>query len=92
MLILHPHFPCGRLVATPAAIEAASKHVLFGFLERHFSCDWGEVTQSDAEANDYAVRHGLRIISSYLTPHDEKVWIITEADRSATTILLANEY
>lgn len=92
MLILHPHFPGGRLVATPAAIEATSKEVLFGFLERHFSCDWGDVSDNDARANELALRHGLRIMSWYQTSSGARIQIITEADRSATTILLAKEY
>ena len=92
MPILHPRFPGGRLVATPAAIEAVPKTVMFRFLERHFSCDWGDVTRNDAKANDYAKSHDLRIISCYLTAQRERVFVITEADRSSTTVLMADEY
>lgn len=92
MLILNPRFPIGHLVATPAAIEAAPKEVLLGFLHRHISCDWGDVTEKDARANNYAMHHELRIISCYLTADKERVFVITEADRSSTTVLMADEY
>lgn len=92
MLILNPRFPIGRLVATPAAIKAAPKEVLLGFLHRHISCDWGDVTENDTRANDYAMRHDLRIISCYLTADKDRVFVITEADRSSTMVLMADEY
>ena len=92
MLILIPRFPIGRLVATPAAIEAAPKEVLLGFLHRHISCDWGDVPEKDAKANNYAMWHEQRIISCYLTADKARVFVITEADRSSTTVLMADEY
>ena len=60
-------------------------------LRRHFSGDWGKVCDEDKAANDAAVTDGTRILSAYEVG-DETVWIITEADRSATTILLPMEY
>jgi hypothetical protein len=54
--------------------------------------DWGELESSDSEENEYSVAHGLRLLSSYTTIAGEKLWIITEADRSATTMLLPEEY
>ncbi len=85
-------FPLGRLVVTPAAIGAVSRDMLFQFIERHLSGDWGDVSENDARSNEYALRHELRIISIYLTPSGERIMVLTEADRSATTILMANEY
>ncbi len=63
-----------------------------GFLVRHQSGDWGTVGEDDAEENDLSVREGFRILSAYRTSQGEKIWVITEADRSPTTILLPNEY
>lgn len=92
-------FGLGRLVATPAALEAigrAGQDPLF-FLERHARGDWGEVDAEDGKLNDEAVRDGSRILSAYRTLKGEKVWIITEAEgdagqRASTCILLPEEY
>ena len=62
------------------------------FLARHANGDWGELSESDREANEYALKHGLRVLSAYTLSSGEKIWIITEADRSRTTILLPSEY
>jgi hypothetical protein len=62
-------------------------------LSRHVCGDWGEVCAEDARENDFSVDHGFRILSAYtLSTTGVKVWVITEADRSATTILLPDEY
>lgn len=92
MLALNARFSPGQLVATPAATAAAPRDMLFRFVERHLTGDWGDASENDARANEYAVRHELRIISIYLTPSGERIMVLTEADRSATTILMANEY
>ena len=88
-------FPLGRLVATPGALAllkmSASEDLLPALLERHQSGDWGEVPPEDARENEFSVRHGFRIISSYQVA-GEKLWGITERDRSATTLLLLSEY
>lgn len=87
-------FALGRLVMTRGAeraIDAAGGDP-FVFLSRHASGDWGEVDDEDQERNDLAVKHGLRILSAYRTRRGERLWVITEADRSATTILLPEEY
>ena len=65
---------------------------LFQLLERHLCGDWGDVSDSDARANELALRHDLRIMSWYQTSCGARIQIITEADRSVTTILLAKEY
>lgn len=74
--------------------EGASEEVL-GFLERHRSGDWGEVCRGDATLNDLSLRSGDdrdRILSAYRLEDGERIWIITEADRSVTTILTPEEY
>ena len=87
-------FPLGRVVATPGALEALeeAEQQPVEFLSRHARCDWGDVDDEDAKLNDEALVEGERILSAYMTRKGAKIWIITEADRSATTILLPSEY
>lgn len=87
-------FALGTLVATPGALDALDKaeQTFHPFLKRHWACDWGDLDPEDKEANDRAVKAGDRILSAYHTERGQKLWIITEADRSATTMLLPNEY
>ena len=87
-------FPLGRLVATPGALallRSAGEDLLPTLLERHRSGDWGDVPPEDARENEFSVRYGFRIVSSYRVD-EERLWVITEADRSATTLLLPSEY
>jgi hypothetical protein len=65
---------------------------MLGALRRHASCDWGELCAEDKASNDQALQYGGRLMSAYRTPTGVKFWIITEADRSATTTLLPEEY
>ncbi len=85
--------PLGKVVATPGALKLLLKagENPFGYLARHATGDWGELCGFDRHQNEIALRVGERIFSSYDTPAG-KVWIITEADRSVTTILLPEEY
>lgn len=87
-------FPLGQIVATPGALQAlaASGETPEPLLLRHVTGDWGDVCQEDREANETALVHGKRLLSSYRTAKREKIWVITEADRSATTLLLPDEY
>lgn len=87
-------FPLGQTVATPGALEAltTSGQSPAEFLDRHVRGDWGLVDAEDQQANDDAVRHGTRILSAYKTNQGVKLWVITEADRSSTCILLPDEY
>jgi hypothetical protein len=87
-------FPLGQIVATPGALSALerAKQTATCFLDRHAIGDWGELDQSDVAENAYSMVHGFRLLSSYQTDAGEKLWIITEADRSATTLLLPEEY
>ena len=91
---MFPLFPVGQIVATPGALAALerAKQPPTCFLDRHAIGDWGELEQLDVAENEYSMLHGLRLLSSYQTDAGEKVWIITEADRSATTLLLPAEY
>ena len=86
-------FPLGLVVATPGALkllQEISEDPLY-YLDRHRSGDWGDLDNYDRKENELAFKHGWRIVSSY--PVGEKaIWIITEADRSVTTILLPEEY
>lgn len=85
-------FPLGQLVATPGAIEAVPRHEMLQAVFRHASGDWGNCCPEDAELNDAAVEDGTRILSVYETAAGAKFWIITEADRSSTCVLLPDEY
>lgn len=86
-------FSLGRLVATPGALEALGKAMAgINYVKRHASGDWGEVCAEDAASNDLALVDGSRVLSAYTLPTGVRIWIITEADRSATTILLPEEY
>lgn len=84
----------GQLVATPGAIAAMAKASQdpAQLLARHRGGDWGELDEEDRAANDAAVTGGGRILSAYRLSDGTKIWIITEADRSSTCILLPEEY
>jgi len=87
-------FRIGRLLATPGAMRAideAGQDAAF-FLARHAKGDWGEVCEEDKGLNEDALEHDARLLSCYRTLRNVRLWIITEADRSATTILLPEEY
>ena len=89
-----PLFELGQTVATPGALRALAKANLgaWTYLQRHLVGDWGDLDREDAAANDEAVRQGLRILSAYTLPTQQRIWIITEADRSVTTFLLPEDY
>ncbi len=89
-----PRFSLGQIVATPGAMEALNEsgQGALEFLQRHITGDWGEVCTEDAQENELSLKEGFRILSAYSTAKGVKLWIITEADRSVTTILLPSEY
>lgn len=85
-------FNPGSIVSTPGALALMEQGVDFEeLLRRHLSGDWGDICAADKKENNFSVGNGLRILSAYDTPHG-RLWIITEADRSATTFLLPEEY
>jgi len=88
-----PLFPLGQVVATPAVLAHLNEHRIQAaeYIRRHQCGDWGDVPPEDAGENAFAVQNGLRVLSSYEIAA-ERVWIITEADRSSTTLLLPEEY
>lgn len=88
-----PHIPLGQVVATPAVLALLERHnlTLAQFLGRHATCDWGDVPPEDAAANDRAITAGNRVLSAYPVGN-ERIWIITEGDRSSTCVLLPSEY
>ena len=87
-------FALGQTFITPGAEEALqiAGQTAIEFLRRHMSGDWGELSDEDVKENEFSLKEGLRLLSAYQTGKGQKLWIITEADRSATTILLPSEY
>jgi hypothetical protein len=87
-------FALGQTYITPGAEEALMIAGQTGieFLRRHMSNDWGELSDEDVRENELSLEEGFRLLSAYRTATGQKLWIITEADRSATTILLPDEY
>jgi hypothetical protein len=87
-----PRFQLGQLFATPNALGQVSHEDIQAALERHLRCDWGEVCKDDWKANDQALLDDTRLLSVYKSATGEKFWIITEADRSLTTVLMPEDY
>lgn len=89
-----PRFKLGRIFATPAALEviADARVSIIDLLIRHMRGDWGDLPESDREQNELSVDAGLRLLSSYVLPSGQTVWVITEWDRSTTTFLLPGDY
>jgi len=88
-------FSLGKIVSTPGALDALARanQQPHDFLNRHAAGDWGaELSEEDKAENEYSLEHGFRILSSYKTAAGKKLWVITEADRSVTTLLLPDEY
>ncbi len=85
-------FPHGPIMCSPHVLEAISSVEIQRALQRHFSGDWGDCDPDDAAANDEALIDGTRLFSVYHDANGQKFWIITEADRSATTVLLPEDY
>lgn len=89
-----PLFALGKVVATPGALDTMTQLdiVPLALIHRHVTGDWGDLGAEDQQQNRLAIRSGLRIFSSYKISASVKIWIITEADRSSTTLLLPGEY
>ena len=84
--------PLGMLVATPNALANISSVEIQRALQRHVTGDWGELDAEDKKANDEALQTGERLLSAYKSATGTKFWIITEADRSSTCILMPEDY
>ncbi len=89
-----PLFDLGQLVATSGALEALkdAEQNPAELIDRHVIGDWGDLEDEDKKENELSLARGFRIFSSYKLNSGTRVWVITEADRSATTILLPDEY
>lgn len=85
-------FPLGQTVMTRGVQEQVPPSEMMQALRRHANGDWGELDKEDRDANEAALKHGARLLSAYHTKAGTKFWIITEADRSSTTVLLPEEY
>ena len=85
-------FPLGQTVITPGARDTLNPEDVQAALRRHASGDWGDVGDADRRENELSLTQGFRLLSVYHDRSGTKFWIITEADRSATTILLPSEY
>ena len=92
--VRQPRFSLGETVATPGALRALAEagQEPSSFLSRHVSGDWGEICDGDRQINEDAVNNGDRLMSAYTLRTSVKIWIITEADRSVTTLLLPDDY
>jgi hypothetical protein len=93
-LTAKPLFALGQIVATPGALEALeqAQQTPQEFLTRHVQGDWGTLDAHDQQANQRAVKEGHRILSAYTTKTGTRLWVITEWDRSVTTLLRPDEY
>jgi len=91
---LVPLFDLGRVLATPGALDALRRNSsgAWTYLSRHVAGDWGELGAEDLAENALSLREGLRLLSAYALPDGTRLWVLSAADRSATTLLLPDEY
>ena len=89
---LQPKFILGEIVATPNALNNIPNDEILNALSRHAQGDWGTLDAEDLQSNERALRFGGRLFSAYLSTQNVKFWIITECDRSVTTVLLPEDY
>lgn len=89
-----PLFSLGQLVATPGALESLSlsQEDPLAYIQRHVTGDWGDLPEEDIQENELSLKEGFRIFSAYHLKTGQKIYVITEWDRSVTTILLPEEY
>lgn len=92
MLTAFPLFQLGELFITPGAQSILTPEITRDLLRRHQHGDWGDLSEADKLENEFSVPRALRIFSAYRIGEGDRVYVITEADRSATTILLPEEY
>ena len=89
---VRPKFPFGQLVSTPNALNQIPNDEIIAALSRHLRGDWGTLDAEDRNSNEQALARGGRLFSAYHSTANIKFWIITEADRSVTTVLLPEDY
>lgn len=87
-----PKFHLGQLVATSHALSKLSQDDIVTALIHHVTGDWGQICEEDRRENELSLKNGFRLLSAYRAANDTKFWIITEADRSVTTVLLPEDY
>jgi hypothetical protein len=85
-------FQLGQIVATPNALNHLTQDDIRSGIIRHQSGDWGDLDADDRKENDLSLERGTRLLSAYLASNGTKFWIITEADKSSTTVLLPEDY
>jgi hypothetical protein len=87
-------FNLGRTLITPGALHALkdAEVTASSYLQRHASGDWGDVMPEDREDNEDALRNGGRLFSAYRTPLNQAIWVVTDAERSMTTVFRPEEY
>ena len=85
-------FQIGQVVITPAALQAVHTEDVVTAMRRHVTGDWGELDEHDRAENELSLKEGFRLLSAYTAGNGTKFWIITEADRSVTTVLLPSDY
>jgi len=87
-------FPFGQVAGTAALMRCCEEKnfSILSYPIRHGNCDWGDVCKDDKAANDEALKEGLCVLSEYRLPDGKRIWIITEADRNATTVLFPEDY
>lgn len=85
-------FPLGHIVATPNALAKLTAQDISTAIQRHQAGDWGDLDEDDRQENAHSLEQGLRLLSAYRATGGIKFWIITEADRSVTTVLLPEDY
>ena len=82
----------GHIVATPNALLRLTNEDILMSIQRHQAGDWGDVCDEDRQENELSLKQGFRLLSVYHAANGTKFWIITEADRSSTTVLLPEDY
>ena len=85
-------FRLGRIVATPTALAKLTQEDVFRAIQRHQSGDWGDLDEHDRQENELSLKEGFRLFSVYHSAEGVKFYVITEADRSSTTVLLPEDY
>ena len=85
-------FKLGHIVATPNALAQLTQEDILMGIQRHQAGDWGDVSEEDRQENELSLKQGFRLLSVYHAANHTQFWILTEADRSATTVLLPEDY